>query len=144
MFTQDEKLILRDQDCSKILEHFASILLIRRCRLGDFDFYLNSGTTLTNKEKSMKTIMTALLISFASASALAQPISIPAGGSIAINGDIVTCQGPAESSLPPACTIHQEQTYYRLYVGANVAETFYSFNSAVEGAKQMKDAGLCR
>jgi ABC-type thiamine transport system ATPase subunit len=92
----------------------------------------------------MKTIMTALLISLASASALAQPINIPAGGSIQINGDTVNCQGPSQSSLPPACSIHQEQNVYHLYVGENVAETFYSFNSAVEGAKQMKDAGLCR
>jgi hypothetical protein len=108
-----------------------------------FFFNLISKATLA-KENTMKTIMTALFACIASASASAQPINLPAGGSIGINGDVVNCQGPSESSLPPACSIHQENGVYHLYVGSSVAETFYSFNAAVEGAKEMKAAGFCR
>lgn len=92
----------------------------------------------------MKTILITSLLCLASSAALAQPISLKAGSSVVIAGNLVSCEGPSEDSLPDACAIKQNGTQYILYVGETVAETFYSFNAAVAGAKQMKEAGLCR
>ncbi|MGZ5278626.1 MAG: hypothetical protein ACXWC9_01710 [Pseudobdellovibrionaceae bacterium] len=92
----------------------------------------------------MKNIMICLIALFASASAFAQPINLQAGSSVVINGDLVSCEGPSEENLPPACSIKQDSSFYRLYAGTVIAESFHTFAAAVEGAKKMKEAGLCR
>lgn len=90
-----------------------------------------------------KMIMIAVLF-LTPLAAFAQPVQLKPGSSIVINGDVISCLGPAEDQRPPACSIRQDGSYYRLLVGAVVAESFYTFNQALEGAKAMKNAGLCR
>jgi hypothetical protein len=79
-----------------------------------------------------------------SASAFAQPITLQPGNSVVINGDLVTCVGNRPEDLPPACSIRQDSYYYRVYAGSVIAESYNTFNAALEGVKKMKEAGLCR
>ena len=86
----------------------------------------------------------ALIVSFSAVSVYAQPVSLKAGSSVVINGDLISCEGPSSDQLPPACSIKQDGNTYRLYIGSTVAESFYSYDLALVGAKKKKDAGLCR
>ncbi len=92
----------------------------------------------------MKNLAVVLSVFLSSSLCFAQTINLPAGNSVVIGGELVTCQGPSEPNLPPACSIRQDGSSYHLYAGSTIAETFYSFSDAVAGAKKMKDAGLCR
>ncbi|MNJ91166.1 hypothetical protein D3C87_88130 [compost metagenome] len=91
--------------------------------------------------KKMITVAALLLVPFTS---FAQPISLQPGSSVVINGDVVSCLGPSEQDLPPACSIRQDGSYYRLYAGNSIAQSFHTFEHALDGAKRMKAAGLCR
>lgn len=92
----------------------------------------------------MKAILIVSLLSLVSVSAFAQPVSLRPGSSIVINGDVVTCQGPSEDQLAPACTVKQDGNYYRMYIGTTIAESYHSFGQALAGVKLAKEAGLCR
>jgi hypothetical protein len=91
----------------------------------------------------MKSVLFAMMTLLTTA-AWAQPIELKAGATVVINGEVVSCQGPSEEEMAPACSIKQDGAYYRLYAGSTIVETFVSFDSAIAGAKKMKDAGLCR
>lgn len=90
----------------------------------------------------MKLTLLALSLVASPLMAFAQPIALQPGSNVVINGDIVSCNGPAADQLP-SCSIKQDNGFYRLYVGSTVAESFYTFNDAVAGAKKLKEAGLC-
>ncbi|MGZ3774898.1 MAG: hypothetical protein ACXVCY_01050 [Pseudobdellovibrionaceae bacterium] len=87
-------------------------------------------------------IMTAILaLPFAS---FAQPIQLKPGATVVLNGDVVSCQGPSEENLTPQCSIRQDGSYYRVYSGTTVVNSYWSFSEAVEGVKTLKTTGLCR
>jgi len=92
----------------------------------------------------MKSLFCTALLTLCSAAALAQPINLQSGSSIVINGDVVSCQGPATDSLAPACTIRQDGYYYRVYAGDTISQSYTDFDSAINGVKAMREAGLCR
>ena len=93
----------------------------------------------------MKNTALGLIVCLSSAVAIAQPISLAPGSSVVIGGELVSCQGPASGNLPPACSIKQDgNNTYLLYAGDSIVERFYSFSDAINGAKKMKEAGLCR
>lgn len=92
----------------------------------------------------MKKIILASLVFLGTAAAVAQPISLKPGSTVVINGDVVSCQGPSEDQLPPACAIKQDGYYYRLYAGSYIVESFNTFDLALAGAKKMREAGMCR
>lgn len=93
----------------------------------------------------MKQVLIASLITLASLTASAQPIHLKPGSSIIINGDVVSCEAPlTDPATTPVCSIKQDGYYYRVYSGSTLAETFGSFENAIEGVKKMKQAGLCR
>ncbi len=91
----------------------------------------------------MKTVLIAASILVSPLFAFAQPISLQPGSTVVINGDVVSCNGPATDQLP-VCSIRQDAGFYRLLSGNTVVESFYSFNDAIAGAKKLKDAGLCK
>lgn len=93
----------------------------------------------------MKTIVTTVLMTLASSIAFgqAQTINLKAGSSVVLGGQLVTCEQQIDLEKP-ACSIKQDGGYYRLYAGTAIVESFYNFNAALEGAKKVKDAGLCR
>ncbi len=92
----------------------------------------------------MKFATMTIITSLINLSAFAQPISLKPGSSIVISGNEVSCEGPSDDALVPACSIRQNGSFYQLIVEEKIVESFYTFNAAVEGAKKMKEAGLCR
>lgn len=93
----------------------------------------------------MKHLLIASLVTLSSFAAFAQPISLKPGSSVVVNGDLVSCEAPQnDNSALPVCTLKQDGSYYRVYAGTVIAETYYSFNEAINGVKKMKEAGLCR
>lgn len=93
----------------------------------------------------MKQVLIASLITFGSLTAFAQPVQLKPGSSVVINGDLITCEAPVNdpNALQP-CSIIQHGSAYRIYVGQNIAQSYYRFDEALEGVKQMKQVGLCR
>lgn len=91
----------------------------------------------------MKNILIATLVTLAPALSFAQPITLQPGSSVVINGDVVSCVGAPADQLP-ACGIKQDGNAYRLYAGSTVMQSYYGFESALEGAKKAREAGLCR
>lgn len=91
----------------------------------------------------MKSLLIASLVSLSSLTAFAQPIHLQAGNSVVVNGDLITCEAPTDSAVP-LCSIKQDGSYYRVYTGNTIAESYYYFNDAIEGVKKLKAAGLCR
>lgn len=65
------------------------------------------------------------------------------GSSVVVNGEIIVCQAP-DSSHVPACSIRQDGTYYRVYTGATIANSYFTFDQAVSAVKELKAAGLCK
>jgi hypothetical protein len=92
----------------------------------------------------MKTLWIASLLTFASLSAFAQPINLKAGSSVVVNGDLVTCEPPPAGNGVPACSIVQDGSWYRVYAGSVIAQSYYHFDEAIDGVKKMQGAGLCR
>jgi len=91
----------------------------------------------------MKNVLIASLITLGSAAAFAQPISLQPGSSVVVNGDLVSCLAPENMNVP-ACSIKQDGSYYRVYAGNTIAQTYAYFDQAIDGVKQMKSVGLCR
>jgi hypothetical protein len=91
----------------------------------------------------MKTLLISSLITLSSLSAFAKPIDLQPGSSIVVDGNVITCLGTPPDAVP-TCAIKQDGYYYRVYAGEVVAESYHTFNEAIEGVKKMKSAGLCR
>lgn len=92
----------------------------------------------------MKQVILGLVLSFASISAFAQPIDLQPGGSIYINGDLISCMNPEPVPALPACSIKKDGSYYQLYTGTTLVETYFHFNDAISGATKLRSASLCR
>ncbi len=92
----------------------------------------------------MKTLLIASLMTIAPLMASAKNIDLTPGSSIVVDGDLVTCKGPSAEQLPPACSVKQDGNIYRVYVGTNIVNSYYRFEDALAGVKELKAAGLCR
>lgn len=98
----------------------------------------------------MKMLVVSTLLTLVSTAAFAQQrIDLSAGSSVRLNvgqATTVTCEGSSSSSTGTgSCTI--EQGYGGTFVLRNAGKplgTYSNLESALEMAKKMNEAGLCR
>lgn len=97
-----------------------------------------------NKGNKMKTLLITGLLTLAPLMASAKNIDLAPGSSIVVDGDLVTCKGQSAEQLAPVCTIKQDSNYFRVYIGTNIVNSYYKFDDALAGVKELKAAGMCR
>ena len=91
----------------------------------------------------MNKILVLSFLALGGTSAFAQQIDLQPGSSVVINGQVIACAG-APANEAPICHIEQDGYYYRLYADSKIVNSYRSFELALEDAKKMKEAGLCR
>ncbi len=74
----------------------------------------------------------------------AKPIYLPAGGSVVIDGDVISCQSQVVGEDLPTCTVQKGQSYYFVYVGKSEMGAFLDLSGALDRIQMLREAHLCR